>query len=521
MSVASAAAGGAAVVRRHRLFAAVFGAGLVLRVITMLGFPPAIWFGGDSASYLATALYHAPGTSRLSGYGLLLLVLRPFHSFAVVTALQHLLGLAAGVMIYALLRRYGLPAAGATLAAAPVLLDSYQLELEHEMLPSAVFGCAVLAAITLTLWWRQPGPPLWAATAAAFVLAAAATMWPVGLPLLVLFLCCLALRKLGWRALGAATVAGVIPLAGYVLWFHSVYGPYAFTNSDGIYLWSRTMTFANCAVIKPPADERALCPGQPAAARLPASTFIWEGNSPLDRLPGRKFSAGKNALALDFALRAIAAQPGGYLAAVAHDASLAFYWNNPDHPSLAMAQRYEFGYATRHWIAPGFRLGKNRTVASDQLRYGGVSSTRAVEPFAGWLRGYQRFGYLPGTLLAVLLLAGLAGVARSWRGGGIRRLAGWGGPGLFPWLAAVALLLVPVLTADFSERYVLIGMPVTCLAAGLAFARREPASPAGPAAAAGTATHVPAAAPGHHSATGRVPSPGTAPEPQSGTAPAR
>ncbi|HEY6279781.1 MAG TPA: hypothetical protein VIX86_26020, partial [Streptosporangiaceae bacterium] len=59
-----------------------------------------------------------------------------------------------------------------------------------------------------------------------------------------------------------------------------------------------------------------------------------------------------------------------------------------------------------------------------------------------------------------------------------RRLAGWGGSGLFPWLAAVALLLMPVLTADFSERYVLIGMPVTCLAAGLAFARRAPASPA-------------------------------------------
>ena len=52
---------------RHRLFAAAFGLGLVVRLITMLGFPPAIWFGGDSASYLSTALYHAPGTSRLSG----------------------------------------------------------------------------------------------------------------------------------------------------------------------------------------------------------------------------------------------------------------------------------------------------------------------------------------------------------------------------------------------------------------------------------------------------------------------
>jgi len=142
-----------------------------------------------------------------------------------------------------------------------------------------------------------------------------------------------------------------------------------------------------------------------------------------------------------------------------------------------MAQRYEFAYATRHWISPHYVLGKGRTVASDQLKYGGVTSTRAVEPFAGWLRGYQRFAYLPGVLLGALLLIGLGGIARSWRGGGFRRLDGWGGPGLFPWAASVTLLLVPVMTADFSERYALIALPVTCLAAGLAFARRDPGRP--------------------------------------------
>jgi len=149
---------------RHRLFTVAFGLGLALRVITMLGFPPAIWFGGDSASYLSTALYHAPGTSRLSGYGFVLFLLKPFHSFAVVTAVQHLMGLAVGVMVYALLRRYGLPGWGATLAALPVLLDAYQIELEHEILPSATFGFLIMVAITLTLWWRRDRP-LWATPA--------------------------------------------------------------------------------------------------------------------------------------------------------------------------------------------------------------------------------------------------------------------------------------------------------------------------------------------------------------------
>jgi hypothetical protein len=172
------------------------------------------------------------------------------------------MGLAIGVMIYALLLRYGLQGRGATLAALPVLPDAYQIELEHEILPSAMFGFLVVGAITLTLWWRAERP-MWATVAAGFALATAATFWPVGLPLLLVFLLYLALRRVGWRAFGAAAAAGAVPLAGYVLWFHGVYGRYAFSNSDGIHLWSRTMTFANCAVIKPPANELALCPHQP------------------------------------------------------------------------------------------------------------------------------------------------------------------------------------------------------------------------------------------------------------------
>jgi len=120
-------------IHRHLWFAAAAAGGLILRVLTTLGFPPAIWFGGDSASYLSTALRYAPGTSRLSGYGVLLLALRPFHGFAVVTAVQHLMGLAIGVLSYALLRRYGLPGWGATLAALPVLFSAYQVQLEQEI----------------------------------------------------------------------------------------------------------------------------------------------------------------------------------------------------------------------------------------------------------------------------------------------------------------------------------------------------------------------------------------------------
>ena len=469
---------------RHRWFAAAAAGGLVLRVITMLGFPPAIWFGGDSASYLSTALRYVPGTSRLSGYGVLLMVLRPFHSFAVVTAVQHLMGLAIAVLTYAVLRRYGLPGWGATLAALPVLFSAYQVQLEQEILPSASFCCLVMTAAVIPLWRRDGRPPP-ATAASGGLLAVSACFWPVGLPLLVVFLAFLAVRRAGWRTLAATVAAAVLPLAGYLAWFDHTYHRVAFSNSDGIYLWSRTMSFANCAVIKPPPGEAGLCPPRAAGPRAAASSYIWAPDSPLDRLPGKKFSAAKNALALNFALRAIAAQPFGYLAAVLHDVSLAFGWIIPAHPSALMTRRYEFGAATERWISPDAALVPGHTVASDQRAYGGAAGTRAVPPFSGWLAGYQRAVYLRGTLLAAVLAAGLAGIARrcrgAWRGGGDR-----GGPGLYPWLAAVTVLVVPVLTADYSERYVLIAAPLACLAAGLAFARPPATAAPGPGAAPGS-----------------------------------
>lgn len=463
-------------VARHPLFAVAFCLGAALRVITMLGFPPAIWFGGDSASYLSTALRHVPGTSRVSGYGVMLLILRPLHSFAVVTAIQHLMGLAIAVMLYALLRRYGLPGWGATLASLPVLLDAFELQLEHEILPSVPFGFLVMAAITLTLWWRRDRPA-WATVTAGLLFAVAATFWPVGLPLLIVFLLYLIVRRAGWRRIGATVVVSALTLGVYLSWFDATYHSFSFTYSDGIYLWSRTMSFANCKVIKPPARELPLCPHQPLAGRPAAGSFIWVASSPLNKLPKPKFSAANNALAMNFALRAIKAQPGGYAATVVHEVGMSFTWNRPVYPSPDITERYEFSHATQHWVPPTMMVTRGHTVASDQRAYGGATSTRAVAPFAGWLRAYQRWAYLRGTLLAVIVLIGLAGIVRG-AGGAIRRLDGWGGPALLPWATTVVLLVVPVMTADFDLRYVLISTPAACLAAALAFARAAPV-PAG------------------------------------------
>ena len=78
------------------------------------------------------------------------------------------------------------------------------------------------------------------------------------LPLIVLVPLFLLVRRNGRQAV-AAFLAGVVPLVAYGLWFFAVWGTFGLTNSDGLFLWSRTMAFAQCSVIKPPASLQPLC----------------------------------------------------------------------------------------------------------------------------------------------------------------------------------------------------------------------------------------------------------------------
>jgi hypothetical protein len=460
---------------RHWVFSAAFAAGLALRLCTMLGFPPAIWFAGDSITYVSSALTHSPSPSRQSGYSLLLIALEPLHSFAVVTGVQHLMGLAMGAGIYAVARKRGLPRWGATLASVPVLLDAYEIQLEHEILPDTTFAFCVVAAVVLFSWWRTGDRPLWATAGAAGLLGLSAACWPVGLPLLIVLVAMLAITGAGWRAVTAAVLVGAVPLAMYLAWYDREHDRVAFNTASGDFLWSRTMTFANCAIIKPPPDERPLCPDQRAGHRMTASLWLWEKHTPLARLAARdggRFSDTTNGRAGNFAKRAILAQPLGYAGAVLDGFAESFTWGRPLRPTPLMSERYQFSLATHDW---DHRHGlRAQQIVEVQRAYTGghLAFTRAVRPFSTIMIGYQRVMYLRGTMTGILLLIGLAGLARNWRAGGWRRRRDWGGPALLPWLAGLAILLVPEMTADFSLRYMVPAVPILSLAAALAFRSR-------------------------------------------------
>ena len=92
----------------------------------MLGFQTAVLFRLDTFDYLWGAVHVSPNPINPSGYSFFLWLLRPAGSLVLITALQHLMGLAVAVMVYLVLQRHGVADWLATVAALPVLFDPGQ-----------------------------------------------------------------------------------------------------------------------------------------------------------------------------------------------------------------------------------------------------------------------------------------------------------------------------------------------------------------------------------------------------------
>ena len=335
---------------RHRLFAAILALGLALRIMTMIGYSPVVWFE-DAFDYVGVAERMQPYPVRPSGYSILLWVMRPLHSFAAVVALQHLLGMATGTMVYALvLRRMRNPRNWpAALAAAPVLLDSYQIFFEHTILSDPLFTFLVVAAVTVTLW--APQVSLRRAASVGLILAAATLTRSIGAMSLPVFAGYLIVNRSGWRTLLVTVVAAAVPLGCYSAWYGSWHGSVAINGGSGVWLWARTMPFADCGKIRPPVDEAVLCPAQPIDQRPSSPYFIWADWSPLRHVPGHPVSTRGDLfhpridqLAGRLARRAIMRQSLDYLRLVIQELRRSLNWRRGPDPRLGRISynRYAF-----------------------------------------------------------------------------------------------------------------------------------------------------------------------------------
>lgn len=464
-----ALAGRADVVADHWLFSTAVALALAVRVLATVAFRPAL-FTPDSFVYLAAGVHPMLGVWHPAGYPALLWVLRPFHSVLLVTTVQHLMGIAIGATVYAVLRRRGLPAWGAVLAASPTLFDSRQVALESFILPDTVYALLLTVAMAVLLTGRQPMTRRCAV--AGLLVAGAAVTRGNGAPEMVAVLAVLLFQRVGWRAITAAAVAFALPVLAYMGLFAARHGDFALTSSDGMFLWSRTTSFADCGVIRPPASLRPLCPDQqpdpPAAApawslpsllaaRTPAS-YLWARGVwwRHDAHPG--FNSVNNKLAMRFALMAIRAQPADYLRSVASGVALTF-----------LATDRGLGVRSLHFTPVPDVVAMNPRQVRHLRVYAHISSnSHPVQPYAYFLYLYQEPVYFPGIAFLLVVAAGLAAVIR-WR-----RQSG--GPAALPWAVAVVGIVTPIAVHEYHYRYSITVVPLACLAAALAFLRR-PAPP--------------------------------------------
>ena len=472
----------AAGLRRHWLAAALLLAGLVLRVLVQLAYRPALFYI-DSPRYL----YNAGGMDP-AGYKGPLRAILFLANFDAVAAVQHLLGLAIAVLLYLVLLRRGVPRWLAALAIAPVLLDAYQLQIEQMVMPDVWFEALLVAGLAILLWPRGRAG-WWRVLAAGVVLGSAATVAQVAEALLVPAVIYLLVmggswrpsswRQGGWRqAVGkpaALCAAFAAPILLYCTVSYLLSGAFYLSHTGVTSFYGRAAAAADCHTLRLPAAERGMCPAPAQQAQGPDWLEYAPGspvrpyyrNLPRDQVDN---------LITDFSHRVLHQQPERLLGAYLRDLVKPFALTRDGALGDTPISRWQFQLSFPYH-PPHESMAFVHTAIG---RFGG-GDPAVWRPVAAFLRGYQLHGgYTPGPLLALCVLAGLAGSLALLRRRGDPVSRPLSQACLLFFLSGVAVLLVSNLF-EFSWRYQLPAL-VTLVPAGAlglsVLLRLRPARPA-------------------------------------------
>jgi 4-amino-4-deoxy-L-arabinose transferase-like glycosyltransferase len=476
--------------RRHWLLALLLAAGLTLRVLTQLAYQPALLYI-DSTKYLLGAY---PGDDP-PGYQLLLRPLLALGNLDLVAVLQHLLGLAMAVTLYAVLLRRGVPRWLAALAAAPLLLDAYQLQIEQMIMPDLTFEVLIVAALAALLWEPRPRP--WMLITAGLALGASATVAQVGeifiLPALVYLVITVDDWRLRLKQGAVLCLAFALPILfgsykNYVSIHRFSLAPYAASS-----IYGRMAQSADCATLQVPASERGLCPTKREKAVL--------GPDGLDHDKGSPIKTFRNpALVKDFWHRVVIQQPQYVAKSIGKDALKLFALTRDGGEGDAPITRWQF--QTYYPLNPPYTALVNGSLVFGTYTPRGVEKTigtgqrfGAEHPavnrrLASFLRAYQLDGgYTPGPLYLLTVLAGLAGSLAAFRRRAAQAQQLAARACLLFFAAGAAVMLISDVF-EFSWRYqlpALVTLPPACaLAITLLLTRRRRSREVPAATAAGT-----------------------------------
>ncbi|MGH3404066.1 MAG: hypothetical protein ACRDRJ_16420 [Streptosporangiaceae bacterium] len=445
--------------RRHWLISLLLLAGVVLRVLTSMAYHPALLYV-DTLKYLYKEW---PGADPL-GYKVLLKVMLSVTSLGAVAVLQHLLGLAMAVALYAVLVRRGAARWLAAVAAAPVLLDAYQLQMEQMIMPDVLFEAMIVAGLVVLLW--RPVVTTRLAIVAGVILGASAAVHQIGEILVLPAVAYLILTTGGWRRVlrqSAVLVAAfIVPIVVYCTGSLYVTGHFWLASTADQNL-GRLAVSADCATLKLPSYLRQMCPS-PSVQANGADWLEHSKNSPLHNpvIPAG-MTKGQMLAQLESAIEH--QQPLRVLGSFLRDSARLFAGSRTAIKGITPISRWQF--QTRYPVfPPEVSLGAgNKIIVGIQrapyepfherlLRpsYGGRA--QVDKPIASFLRSYQlKGGYTPGLLLALATILGAIGtlfvLRRRQRGTRQRELAT---ACLLVFATAALILLISDFT-EFSWRY--------------------------------------------------------------------
>lgn len=433
---------------KYRPFLVLLAFGFFVRVALMLLYYPAVMLSFDAPRYARVWPRELFGDFWMpAGYPLLLHLLHAVtRQLWFSIAIQHLLGLATGGILYLTMTRLGLKRWQACCPAAVVFLSGDHLYLEHQLMADSFFIFLAVTGLGAAVYWMS-GKTLWWLAAASVILAMAGLTRSVGVVSLPILVFCVAWAVQGSlydraRTLAVALLPGVAVFLAYFAAEKLAHGQYAgLTNMSGWNFYSRVAPFADCREFVPPEGTAVLCETTPAAERPGPYGYVWDTNS----IARRHFALRPNDKLKVFAWQVVRHQPGDYLKAVGID--LVRYIE----PSIATPR----GYAGQPREILSFawrdRSVERLVVKALSQKYRGTKVHLRGERVLG---AYQNLFRLGGLALAALIAFSLIGMIRSE---GQIRFALF----LFA-LCGLCFYLIPVLTISYDFRY---GIPAETLIA--------------------------------------------------------
>ncbi|HXS63641.1 MAG TPA: hypothetical protein VN767_12245 [Streptosporangiaceae bacterium] len=404
-------------IRTHWIASILVALGLVMRFLTQAAYQPAIIYI-DTLKYLYDAW---PGSDPVGYKVPLKMILSMGGNLSTVEFIQHLIGIAMAITIYAVLVRRGVPRWLAAIAMAPILFDAYQLQAEAMIMPDIWFEAVILAGVAVLLWKNKP--TLWLLICGAGLLGASTGVRQIGEVTIIPAVAYAIVLGGGLKkmAINVAAVACAFGLA-IVLYMGAadeLTGHFRISYSSSSLTFGRTAQVVDCAALNVSPHVKLLCPTKWQQAQGP-DWLEHSSTGPLrtftDKLPSNLVN-NRPIYVSEFNHAVEKQQPLRLVGAVLRDAVKLFALTRDTSPGDTPIWRWQF-----HGYFPTFSryvFIQNNTLyvtlpQTDPRRLSsgyGVDGPPSVDvPVARFLRSYQtNGGYTPGPLLALSLITGLIG----------------------------------------------------------------------------------------------------------------